>query len=175
MCAGRALFPPIKAGSLPTAMAVALHTTQTSMYTSPSICKQHQTSTNTSPSVWLQTTQTSMYTMSFTALTGIQNYSLTPDLNLCPSSWNEMGIPSVSQVQASELFLKSFTGGSCRGQSSTISTSCMGSRCIKEYECLKFWTTFCTKNHVTLPFKMSWMDTRPLSTCGLFSKGASVF
>ena len=116
-----------------------------------------------------------MYTMSFTALTGIQNYSLTPDLNLCPSSWNEMGIPSVSLVQGSELFLKSFTGGSCRGQSSTISTSCMGSRCIKEYECLKFWTTFCTKNHVTLPFKMSWMDTRPLSTCGLFSKGASVF
>ena len=28
---------------------------------------------------------------------------------------------------------------------------------------------------VTLPFKMSQMDTRPLSPCGLFSKEASIF
>ena len=27
--------------------------------------------------------------------------------------------------------------------------------------------------YVTLPFEMSWMDTWPLSHCGLFSKGAS--
>ena len=35
-CAGKALFPPIKAGSLPTAMNVALQRTQT-----PNVCTHH--------------------------------------------------------------------------------------------------------------------------------------
>ena len=161
-----------------TSPSVWLQTTQTSTSHHPLFdCKWHKpqhhitlcltandTNLNiTSPSVWLQTTQTST---SHHPLFDCKRHKpqctqclLLPELEFKITIWlqiiisallHETGIPSVSLVQGSQLFLKCFIGASCRGQSPIISTSCMGSQCIREYECRKFWTTFCTKK-ITWP------------------------